>query len=265
MFEFEFMRIAFIVGILLSIIIPLLGQTLVIKRLSMSGDALSHTALAGVAIGLVAGLNPLYTAIILAVVASLIIELIRKKFSKYAELSVSIVLATSIGIAGILSQYTSSSSFTSYLFGSIILINKAELILTIIIFILVLLFYIVFYNQIKYSSYNELSASLDKVNVRLLNICHTVLTAVVIAISSKTIGSLMVSALMVIPYAASIQVSKSYKNSMIFSVLFSLISVILGLIISYYLSLAPGATIVLISVVILIITMILNQIFKFNK
>lgn len=264
-FSYDFMRLALIVGLLLSVIIPLVGQTAVLKRLSTSGDALSHTALLGVAIGLVAGANPLIIAVITCVIASLIIEFIRKKFSKYSELSLSIVTASSIALAAIFSNFASSSNFSSYLFGSVLLIKEIELIFTIIIFIITILFYFVFYRQIMYISYNETQAKLDGVKVNFINIIQTILTAIVIAIASKVIGALMVSALMVIPYAASMQISRSYKKTMFISIGFSITSVVVGLISSFYLDLQPGGTIVVISVIILIISMILNKIFKFTK
>lgn len=262
MFSYTFMQYAFLVGCMLGIIIPLVGQTCVIKRLSTSGDALAHTALLGVAIGLVAGASPLIIAIIACVIASLVIEFIRKKFSKYSELSVAIVMAASIALAAILSKYSSSANFSSYLFGSILLIKQSDIIITLVVFIITLIFYFGFYHQIKYTSYNEIQAKLDGVNVNFINITQTIISAIVIAISSKVIGSLMVSALMVIPYAASIQLTKGYKKSMLLSMLFSLISVFVGLTLAFYLDFQSGGTIVLCSVAILILTMIINRIFK---
>ena len=120
MLNYSFMRYAFIVGIMLSLIFPLVGQTAVLKRLSTKGDALSHTALLGVAIGLVSGANPLVIAIITCIIASLVIEFIRRKFNKYSELSVAIVMSASIAFAAIISNFASGNSFSSYLFGSIL-------------------------------------------------------------------------------------------------------------------------------------------------
>ena len=140
MFDYQFMVIAFIVGILLSIIIPLLGTNMVLKNLSMTGDTLSHTSLCGIAIGLCDGFNPLLGAILISIISAFFIELIRKKMKKYADIALAIVFATAVGITGILSGYSSSSNFSSYLFGSIVLINNMELISVIIIFLLVIFF-----------------------------------------------------------------------------------------------------------------------------
>ena len=266
MLNYSFMRIALLSAILVSILLPLLGAPLVQKRLSNTGDALSHTSLLGVAIGLVCGFSTTLGAIIISILSSLLIEFIRRKFQKYAELSVVIVMSFAVGMVAILSHFVSSgASFSSYMFGSITLIGINELIILIVLTIITLLFFIGFYRQIFYTSFNELQARLDNVNVRLVNIILTVLSASVIAIASKTVGALMVSSLMVIPYAASLQLTKSYKGSIIVSIIIATISSVLGTTMSYYLDLPSGGVMVVISCIILVISLIINQVFKINK
>lgn len=255
MFQFEFMRLAFVVGIILAVTIPLVGSTTVFKRLSLSGDALAHTSLAGVAIGLAAGLNPLLISIITCIIAFLIIELIRKKFQKYSELGVAVVLSAGIGIAGIMSSFTTAANFDSYLFGSIVLISSLELWLVIGLFVAVVLFYVVFYDQILSVLYDEAEARTKGINTNFINVAQALLMSITIAISAKTIGSLVVSSLMVLPVAASLQISRSYRTTIVSSILFSLFSVITGLTISYYADLRPGATIVMVSIGVLICCM----------
>lgn len=262
MFDYQFMVIAFIVGILLSIIIPLLGTNMVLKNLSMTGDTLSHTSLCGIAIGLCAGFNPLLGAILISIISAFFIELIRKKMKKYADIALAIVFATAVGITGILSGYSSSSNFSSYLFGSIVLINNMELISVIIIFLLVILFYSIFYKQIFFIAYNENQAKLSGINANLINFISTILLSVTIAISSKTIGALIISSLLVVPVASSLLISKSYRLTHLISIIFSIISMILGLILSFYLDLKPGATIVLFSVFFFIVTYVITSIIK---
>lgn len=258
MFNYEFMCIALITGVLIAIIIPLLGTTVVYKRLSMTGDALSHTSLAGVALGLISGINPLLVAVITCVIASVIIEIIRKKFYKYSELAIAIVLSTGIGLAGVLSSFTPAANFNTYLFGSIVAITNLELILTIVLFVIVSVFSILFYKEMMYISFNEKSAKIAKVPVKQLNFCHTILTAITVAISSKIIGALIVSSLMVVPVATSLQVSKNYKQTHLFSILFAILSVLIGLSLSFYLGLKPGGTIVLINVLFLAVCILIK-------
>ncbi len=265
MLSSAFMQRAFIISILVAVVLPLIGAPLVQKRLSNTGDALSHTSLAGVAIGVVSGISPLWSSIIVSVISALIIEYIRRKFNKYSELAVVVVMSFAIGIAAILSKFAGAQTFSSYLFGSVMLTTNQEVIVMSVIFIVTIVFFVGFYHQILYSNYNSFQASLDNVKVNLLNISFTILTALIVAVASKTVGALMVSSLMVIPYATSLQLTKSYKASIITSVILSVLAAVIGITLSYYLDIASGGTMVLTSVAILVISLILNNIFKFNK
>lgn len=260
MFKYEFMQIAFVVGVLLSVAIPLVGTHVVFKRLSMTGDALSHTSLAGVAIGLLFGINPLVVAMITSVIAALVIELMRKKFYKYSEMAIAIVLSAGIGLAGLLSSFTPMANFSTYLFGSIVAITNTELYLTVAIFAVVLLTFVLFYKELMFMAYNEESAKVAKVPVNFLNVLFTIVTALTVAVASRIIGALIVSSLMVVPVAASMQLSKSYKATVLTSVLFAFLSVVTGLTLSFYFGLKPGGTIVLISIFILLVAIMLKSI-----
>ena len=123
-FEYPFMQRAFLVGVLLALIIPCVGIVIVLKRLSMIGDALSHTSLAGVAAGLLFNINPVLGATAACVAAAFGIEAIRKKLPRYAEMSIAIILSAGVGLAGVLSGFVrSAASFNSFLFGSIVAIR----------------------------------------------------------------------------------------------------------------------------------------------
>ena len=260
MLTYEFMRIALVVSILIGITLPLLGSGVVYKRLSSSGDALAHTSLAGVAIGLAAGFNPLITSIIACIVSCLIIELLRKKFSKFSEIGVVVVLSIGVGIAGILSTYTSATNFESYLFGSILLINTWEFILVIVITCIVVLLSILFYSPFLSILYSEEEAKAKGIKVGLFNFCHSLILSIVVAIGAKVVGSLVVSSLLVLPIASAMQFKKGYKWTLIIGVIIGVISMVSGLIISYYGNFRPGATIVLIAVAILLLIFLVNGI-----
>ena len=255
MLTYSFMRIAFLVCIFLGVSIPLLGSSAVYKRLSSSGDALAHSSLAGVAIGLASGLNPLWISILCCIVSFLIIEVLRKKFNKYSELGVSVVLSASIGIAGILSSFTKASNFDSYLFGSILLISDTEFIITLVLFVISTAFSFVFYPQIFATLYSENESRVSSINVGLLTFFSDLLLSICIAIGSKVVGSLVVSSLVVLPTAIALQFKKGYKVTLIISLAASLLSMLLGLTIAYYADLKPGATIVSFSVCLLLLSM----------
>lgn len=252
MLTYSFMRVAFIVALLLSISVPLVGSSAVYKRLSSSGDALAHSSLAGVAIGLASGLNPLLLSIICCVVSFIIIELLRRKFNKFSEIGVAVVLSAAIGISGILSSFSSSSNFDSYLFGSILLITNTELYITIGLTLVIVLFSLLFYPQIFSMLYSESESKVSGIKVNVLTFVQDLLLSITIAIGAKIVGSLVVSSLVVLPTAIALQLKKGYKLTMIFSLIASIVAMLSGLTIAYYLDLKPGATIVSVMVLLLL-------------
>ncbi len=254
------MQKALLVAAILGVIMPCIGVTVVLKRLSMIGDALAHCSLAGVAIGILSGFNPVLGASVACVIAALSVEEIRKRLPAYSELSIAILMSGGIGIAGLLSSRIKSGvSFNSFLFGSIVAITDGELISIIALSAIVLLIYFLLYKELFYMALDENSARLAGVPIKLVNAIFTVLTALTVALASRTVGSLIVSSVMIIPVASAMRIARSYKQTVLYSMLFGLISVLAGLIISFYLDLKPGATIVLISVAILSLLLLFTK------
>ena len=252
--EYDFMRRAFIVGILLAIIIPCIGIVVVLKRLSMISDALSHSSLAGVAAGLILGINPIVGAVITCVVSALSIEVIRKKIPRYSEMSIAIVMSAGIGLAGVLSGFVkSAANFNSFLFGSIVAITDFELYMVVGISATVLALFILLYRELFYVAFDEQGARLAGIPVQTVNFIFTLLTAVTVSIAARTVGALVVSSLMIIPVACAMQYGKSYKQTVLYGVSFAVTFTIIGLVISYYGGLKPGGTIVLTGVATLIL------------
>jgi len=252
--KYDFMQRAFLVAIMISIITPLIGNIIVLKRLSTIGDALSHSSLAGVAIGLCFGFNPIVSAIIFSILSALTIEYIRRAFSRYSELATAVVLSFGVGIAAVFSGFVkNSANFNSFLFGSIVAISSFELYIVIILSIIVIIVMTLLYRELFYITFDEESAALSGVKVKTINFIFTILTAIVVSIAARTVGALIISSLMVIPVACSMLISKSYKQNVIFSVVFALIFTVLGLFLSSIYDLKPGGTIVLIGIFFLII------------
>ena len=195
-FQYDFMRRALLVGLLLAIIIPCVGTVVVFKRLSMMGDALSHTSLAGVAAGLVMGINPVLGAIAVSIIAALSIEAIRKRLPRYSELSIAIVTSAGIGLAGVLSGFVqSTASFNSFLFGSIVAISSFEQTLVLIIGAIVIAAFLILYKELFYIALDESSARLAGIPVKTVNFIFTLLTAITVSIAARTVGALVVSSL----------------------------------------------------------------------
>ncbi|NLW12467.1 MAG: metal ABC transporter permease [Clostridiaceae bacterium] len=252
--QYDFMRRALLAGLLLAIIIPLVGTVVVFKRLSMIGDALSHTSLAGVAAGLLLGINPVLGAIAVSIIAALSIEVIRKKLPRYSELSIAIVTSAGIGLAGVLSGFVNNSAnFNSFLFGSIVAISGFEQLLVIIVSAVVLISFLLLYKELFYIALDESSARLAGIPVKLVNFIFTLLTAITVSVAARTVGALVVSSLMVVPTACAMQLARSYRQTVALSVLFAVSFTISGLFLSYYADLRPGGTIVLIGVIVLIL------------
>jgi zinc transport system permease protein len=248
--EYDFMRRAFVVGLLLAVIIPCIGIIVVLKRLSMIGDALSHSSLAGVAAGLIMGINPIVGAGATCVAAALGIEVIRKKLPKYAEMSIAIIRSASVGLAGVLSGFVKiAANFNSFLFGSIVAVSDFEMILVVCVSCAVMAVFVFLYKELFYVALDERAARIAGVPVRTVNFVFTVLTAVTVSVASRTIGALIVSAMMVVPTACAMQFGKSYKQTVIGSIAFAVAFTAVGLFVSYYARLKPGGTIVLIGVV----------------
>lgn len=257
--QYDFMRRALLAGLLLAIIIPLVGTVVVFKRLSMIGDALSHTSLAGVAAGLLLGINPVLGAIAVSIIAALSIEVIRKKLPRYSELSIAIVTSAGIGLAGVLSGFVSNSAnFNSFLFGSIVAISSFEQLLVVIISAVVLISFLLLYKELFYIALDESSARLAGVPVKLVNFIFTLLTAITVSVAARTVGALVVSSLMVVPTVCAMQLARSYRQTVLLSVLFAVIFTISGLFLSYYADLRPGGTIVLIGVVVLVVIIMIK-------
>lgn len=260
--QYDFMRRAFLVGLLLAMIIPCIGIVVVLKRLSMVGDALSHSSLAGVAVGLILGFNPILGAVAACVVAALGIEAIRRRIPKYSEMSIAIILSAGVGLAGVLSGFVkNAANFNSFLFGSIVSISDFETVLVACVSAAVLLGFVLLYKELFYIALDERAARLSGVPVRAVNFVFTILTAVTVSVAARTVGALIVSSLMVVPVACAMQFGKSYKKTVLLSVCFAVLFMVTGLVVAYYARLKPGGTIVLIGVITLVAVLIAKRLF----
>ena len=257
-FQMAFMQKALVIAIFISIVTPLIGNTIVLKRLSSIGDALSHAGLAGVAIGLCFSWSPVVSAIVFSVISALIIEYIRRGFPNYSEMATAIVL--SFGVAAVFSGFIkNAASFNSFLFGSIVAVSTFELVVVVVLSIAVIIILVLLYRELFYIAFDEESAALSGVPVKSINLIFTILTSIVVSIAARTVGALVISSLMVIPVACSMLISKSYKQNVIFSVIFAFIFTIAGLLITAVYDLKPGGTIVLIGIAFLIVLLLLRK------
>lgn len=269
LFQYEFLQNAFFTGIIIGIIAPLLGVFIVVRRLSLIADALSHVTLAGIAASLLlgkkflifSGVNPLYFGMAFSVAGSLLIEKLRTVYKHYQELAIPIILSAGIGLGAIFISLADgfNSDLFGYLFGSVSAVSRTDLLLILAISIVVILTIFLLYKELFLLSFDEEHAKASGIPVKTIHFVFIVMVALVIAASMRIVGILLVSSLMTLPVAASIRIAKGFKQTIFYSILFGEISVLGGLVLSYYIDLAPGGTIVMIAVLILIMTIAIKK------
>ncbi|RKD25485.1 zinc transport system permease protein [Caminicella sporogenes DSM 14501] len=262
--QYGFMQRALLAGVVVGILCPLIGIFIVLRRMSLIGDSLSHIALSGVAAGILTGVYPLTMALIFSIFAALGIEKLRKNYREYVELSIAIILSAGIGLAVVLISLSKSLNVDlfGYLFGSITAVMPADIWVILVLGLFIILIVKFLYKELFYISFDEISAKLAGVPVNYINLLFIVLVASTITLSMRIVGILLVSSLMIIPVATSLQIAKSFKHVIFYSIVFAEISVISGIIISFYLELASGGTIVIISVLILLLVLFIKKINK---
>lgn len=246
-FQYDFMVRAFIAGIMLSVIAPVIGTFLVVRRYSLLADTLAHVSLFGVAVGLMTRLNPLITAVIASVVAATGMERIRLSKRVSAESVLALFLSGSLAAAVVLMSATRglNANVFQYLFGSITTVSWQDILIIAICGAVVFVTVFILYKEFFFISLDEELAMADGLSTKSLNAILLVLAAVTVALSLRVVGVLLVGALMVIPVLTAIQFGRGFRATAGFAILFSVIAVVVGLILSYYFNVASGGAIVL--------------------
>lgn len=269
LFQQDFMLRAFIAGVMLGVLAPLLGTFVVVRRLSFIADTLGHFSLVGIAvslflssIGLVTFFDkPLYLGIIFSVIGGLLIEMFRRSYNNFQEISMVIVISLGAALSAIFfSLSRRTGSLYNYLFGSILTVTNYYVILILITAVVVAILFILFGRQILAVSFDETSAKFLGINVNLFQIIFIVMLSIVVSVLLESAGVLLISSMMVIPVAAGIKLGWSYKSTLIISIIFSELSVFFGLWLAYSLRIPSGAAIVSINILILLVVAISKRI-----
>jgi len=246
------MRNAIAVSALISVLCPCIGVFLVLRRFSMIGDTLAHASLAGITLGLLSGGNPVVGAFVFTAACGALIEFLRVYFKKNADLILSVVLAACVGIAvTIMSSGELRMSADSFLFGSILTVTFSDLAVVLALCLISVLAVVLLYHRLVYIAYDEDVASIAGVKVRLINYVFMVIAAASISLSIRIVGVLVLSSMISLPVASALQLERGFRSTFLFSILFSFISVMSGLVLSYYLGVAPGGFTALVSVAVL--------------
>lgn len=252
LFQYSFIQNAFVAGSFVGIICSTLGLFLVLRKMSLIGDGLSHVSFGAIALGLFFGVYPFYVAIPVVMLGSLLILKITEKAKVYGDASIGIVSA--VGLASGVMLASKSRGFTvdlmSYLFGNILSISSSEVVLTIVLSIVVLVIIYILYWDLFSATFDEEYAKTTGIKTNQINIILTLLTAVTVVLTVKVVGVMLVSALLILPAITALQLAKSFSAAMIFGGGVSLLSVLTGIALSFYLDLPAGATIVMVNAII---------------
>jgi len=263
-FQYDFMIRAFLVGMAIAVIAPMIGTFLVLRKLSLFADSLSHVALAGVAIGVITGIYPVLAAVVTCVLAAIVIERLRSQGRIHSDAALSLFLSGSLALALILISLAHGFNVNlfNYLFGSITAVESTDVAIIGGLTVIVIITLVIFYKELLYISFDEESAKVSGLPVQRLNMLFMSLAAVTVSLSMRIVGILMVGALMVIPVLSALQISRSFRATMFSSVGFSVVSVFAGLFLSYYLNIVAGGAIIMFALLLFGLAMLFGKLSK---
>lgn len=249
---------AFAVGVLVGIIAPVIGMFLIVKRYSLFADTLAHVSLLGVAASALAGTQPVITAIVVAGFGAVGIDWLRSRARVYGESVLALFLSGSLAIATVLFGLTKgfNASLLNLLFGSITTVQLSDLYFIAALGSVVLALVYLLYKEFFFISFDEEAARVSGLKVDKINLVLMVLAAITVSLSMRIVGVLLIGALMVIPGITAMQFKKSFKATIALAVVFSLLSVVLGLFLSFYAGLASGGIIVVIAMAFFVLSLV---------
>ncbi len=254
--KIPFMKNALLGGLAVAAASSLLGSFVVIRKMTFIGAGIAHSSFAGVVIGLLLGINPMASALAFASFTGLSIGFLSRNYKIEEESAVGVFFpfSMSLGIIllGFIKGYT--PNIMGYLFGDILLVGKTELYLSWISLTLTLLFFILFFREMVFATFDEETAQVLGINTSLVYYLFLILTSLVIVVSIKVVGIILLSGLLVIPPLAALQFARNMKAYIGLSAFFGLLSFLSGILLSYKLDLPSGATIIASGFVILLIS-----------
>lgn len=260
MFSYPFMQRAFAAGLIIAVLAAISGSFIVLRRYSLLSETLAHVSLVGVSVGLLIGSNPLWMAIVASLIASWMIEYLRSAHHLYSDSILAIFLSGSLALAIIIVSLAGSfnASLFSYLFGSILSVTNEDLVIMGTVGTVGMALLLLFFKELYFIAFDEEVARASGVRVTLLNFMLVSVIAVIIALSIRVVGTLLIGALMVIPPVAAIRFGLGFFKTMLLSIAIALVSVIIGLSASFFFSLPSGAAIVLCLLLFFIVALVIN-------
>lgn len=262
--QYGFIQKALLAGAFISILCATLGLFLVLRRLSLIGDGLSHVSFGAVAIGLFFGVYPLYIAVPIVIFASLLILYLMEKAKLYGDTAIGIVSSVSVATGIIIASVSGGFNVDlfSYLFGNILAISNFELILSVVLSVVVLIMLYLFYFDLFSLSFSSELAQISGIKIKYINSLLVMLTAITVVLSVRIVGVMLISALLIIPAVSAIQVARSFIQAVFLGSISALISLLIGIYFSFVYNVPTGAMIVLCNFVFFVGVMIVKKILR---
>jgi zinc transport system permease protein len=251
LFQYEFMIRALVGALIIGLVAPTLGIYLVQRRLSLIGDGIGHVALTGVGVGLLLHRSPVLTAVIVSAIGAIGIEVLRQRGRNSGDLALALLfyggIAGGVVLVG-LSDDSSNANLAQYLFGSLTTTSAQDLVVIGILGAVVLVAMLALRPALFAVCNDEEYARVSGLPVRTLNLVLAVTTAVTVTIAMRTVGLLLISALMVVPVVAAQQVTRGFRSTMTVAVVIGVVAAAAGVTLSGQVDTAPGATIVILAI-----------------
>lgn len=262
--SYDFMKNALLAVLIITPLFALLGTIIVNNKLAFFSDALGHSAFTGIGLGIILGIaNTSLVMVIFAIMFALLLNRIKRKNTVSTDTIISVFssLGTALGLV-ILSRGGNFSKYSSLLVGDILSITAKEIVMLMGIFCIAVLFWILAFNRLHAMSVNETLARSKGIRTELIDNLFVVIIALIIMLSIRWVGILIINALLILPAASSRNLSENMREYHLFSVIISIFSGVLGLILSYYNNTAAGPTIVLVAAVIFFLTLLAKPLVK---
>lgn len=259
--NYSFMVRALIAGGIIALVVPLIGSFLVARRYSLIADSLAHFSLAGVGIGLLIGVDPIFAALPITIIGALVIEYLRQKRGISGESSLAIMMSAGLAIAIVLAGLSSTprSDFNSFLFGSITTTSWSDIAILAATACASVIIVTYNYKALLHIAFDEDSAKIYGYKVNLVNYLLATITAMIVVLSLRVVGGLLISALLTIPIITASRFSNSFLLTIIIAIIIALMAVIVGLLAAFYIGMAAGGAIVIVALLIFITSLAIKR------
>lgn len=263
--QWDFMKNAFLAIIIMCPLFGLVSTMIVTGKMSFFSDALGHSAFTGIAIGCICGIgNPTWVAVVFSVVFALLFSFVRSRSTQTADTLIGVFSSTAVALGIFIATFGGGSftKYNTYLIGDILSVTPGQIGMLAIILLSVILFWVIFNNKMVLTNIYPQLASSRGISTGLMQTVFTTVIAVIVTLAISWVGLLILNSLLVLPGAASRNVSKNLKHYHLFSVIFALVAGMAGLVVSYYLGTSAGASICLVLALEFIITFCLRKVVK---